>query len=225
MSWSKTTRKAVGRLLFLGMCAPLFWIAYNWVLLVDEGLNLRYLSRLGHHSLTANPIEYTNRFLGDWALRLLLASLAVTPLARLFKANQLVAYRRMIGLWAFAYVCLHLTSYVVLDQFFDWGEIWKDVLNRNYITLGMIAFVLLVPMAFTSTKGWIKRLGARTWKNIHKAVYLIAVLGAVHYLMMVKGNQLAPKVYLGIVALLLGTRVWFRLQGRRMASRKAAVGI
>ena len=209
--------------LFFAIAAPLLWAAYHWALLVDEGLDLGHLSGLGYHSLTANPIEYTNRFLGDWALRFLLVSLALTPIARLFKVRQIMAYRRMIGLWAFTYVCLHLTSYVALDQFFDWSEIWGDILKRNFITLGMTAFVLLLPMAITSTKGWIKRLGSKKWKNIHKAIYLIAPLGAVHYFMMAKGNQLAPKIYIGIVALLLGIRVWSYLEGRaRAASRKAA---
>lgn len=223
MAWSKNTRKVVWWLLFLGMSTPLLWILYNWALLVDEGLDLGFLSSLGYHSLTANPIEFTNRFLGDWALRFLLVSFAVTPLARLFKTKQLVAYRRMIGLWAFTYVCLHLTSYVALDQFFDWGEIWKDVLKRNYITLGMTAFVLLLPMAITSTKGWIKRLGAKRWKSLHKAIYLIAPLASVHYFMMAKGNQLDPKVYMGIVVLLLGLRFWFHVQNKaKAATRRAA---
>ena len=218
MAWSKKTRKVVWWLLFLGMSTPLLWILYHWALLVDEGFDLGFLSSLGYHSLTANPIEYTNRFLGDWALRFLLVSFAVTPLARLFRTKQLVAYRRMIGLWAFTYVCLHLTSYIVLDQFFDWGEIWKDILKRNFITLGMTAFLLLLPMAITSTKGWIKRLGAKRWKSLHKAIYLIAPLASVHYFMMAKGNQLDPKIYMGIVVLLLGLRFWFRLQDKTKAA-------
>lgn len=224
MAWSKRTRRVVWWLLFLGMSIPLLWILYNWALLVDEGFDLGVLSGLGYHSLTANPIEYTNRFLGDWALRFVLLSLAVTPLVRLFRVTQLVAYRRMIGLWAFTYVCFHLSSYIVLDQFFDWGEIWKDILQRNYITLGMIAFVLLLPMAITSTKGWIKRLGAKRWKFLHKAIYVIAPLASVHYFMMAKGNQLAPKIYLGIVAVLLGLRIWFRIQDQaKVASRRDTV--
>jgi len=223
MAWSKRTRRVVWWLLFLGMSTPLLWVLYNWALLVDEGLDLGFLSGLGYHSLTANPIEYTNRFLGDWALRFLLVGFAVTPLARLFRTKQPVAYRRMIGLWAFTYVCLHLTSYIVLDQFFDWGEIWKDISKRNYITLGMTAFVLLLPMAITSTKGWIKRLGAKRWKSLHKAIYLIAPLASVHYFMMAKGNQLDPKIYMGIVVLLLGLRFWFRVQDKtKAATRRAA---
>lgn len=218
MAWTKKTRKALWWFLWIGISLPLLWLFYNWVLLVDQGFNLGYLTGLGFHSLTANPIEYTNRFLGDWALRFLLFSFAVTPLARIFKANQLVAYRRMIGLWAFTYVSFHLTSYIVLDQFFDWGEIWTDILKRNYITLGMTAFTLLMPMAITSTKGWIKRLGAKRWKNIHKAIYVIAPLASVHYFMMAKGNQLDPKVYIGIAAALLLIRVWFYYSDKTKAA-------
>jgi sulfoxide reductase heme-binding subunit YedZ len=223
MAWSRRTRAVAWWLLLLASAVPLLWLLWNWALLVDQGLGFGYLAALGGHSLTVNPIEHTNRFLGDWSLRFLLLGLALTPAARILGANQLVAYRRMIGLWAFAYVCLHLTSYVVLDQFFDWSGIWQDIVKRNFITLGMLAFVLLLPMAITSTKGWIRRLGARSWKRIHQAVYLIAVLGAVHYMMMVKGNQLAPKVHLGIVALLLGTRIWMRWgwgMGRRPRGRR-----
>ena len=210
--------------MFIGLSLPLLWILYNWLLALNEGFNWGVLDAFGFHALTANPIEYTNRFLGDWALRFLLASLAVTPTARIFKMNQLVAYRRMIGLWAFTYVCVHLTSYIALDQFFDWGEIWKDILKRNYITLGMIAVTLLIPMAITSTKRWVKRLGSKTWKNIHKSVYVIAPLAAFHYQMMAKGNQLDPKIYIAIVVGLLGIRVWFYVTDKtKAANRKAAV--
>lgn len=223
MAWSKRTRKVIWWGLMIGMSLPVLWLLWNWLLAVDEGFNWGIFSNLGYHHLTANPIEYTNRFLGDWALRFLLVALAVTPAARLFKTNQIVAFRRMIGLWAFTYVCLHLTSYVVLDQFFAWGEIWKDIVKRNFITLGMISFLLLLPMAVTSTKGWIKRLGSKVWKNIHKAVYVIAPLASVHYFMMAKGNQLDPKIYIGIVAGLLGIRLfWFIADKNKKAAPKAA---
>ena len=224
MAWSRRSRVLVWWLLMLGSALPLLWILWNWALLLDQDFGFRFLPESGGHSLTVNPIEYTNRFLGDWALRFLVLGLAVTPAARILKANQLVAYRRMVGLWAFAYVCAHLTSYVVLDQFFDWSGIWDDVLKRNFITLGMIAFALLVPMAITSTKGWIKRIGAGSWKRLHRAAYPIAVLAAVHYLMMVKGNQPAPKIYLGLSVLLRGARVWFYLRRRRLIARKATAG-
>lgn len=219
----KRIRQIVWWALWVGLSIPLFWLLYNWALAVDEGLGWGYLEALYYHQLTANPIEYTNRFLGDWALRFLILGLAITPLARLTKTPQLIAYRRMVGLWAFTYVLFHVTSYVALDQFFAWKLIWADILKRNYITLGMIALTLLIPMAVTSTKGWIKRLGSKTWKNLHKSIYVIAPLAAFHYQMMIKGNQLDPKIYIAIVFALLGIRVWFYLSDKqKTAAKKAA---
>ena len=177
----------------------------QWGLLIS-GLNAEYRDL---YVLTANPIEYTNRYLGDWGLKSLMMALSVTPLARILKIPQLVAYRRMIGVYAFAYVCLHLSSYVVLDNFFDWRAIGADILKRNYITLGMLAFTLLVPLALTSTKGWVKRLGSKAWKNIHRLIYVAAPLAATHYIMMAKGNREEPWVYLSIVLGLLAIRVGF----------------
>jgi sulfoxide reductase heme-binding subunit YedZ len=142
-------------------------------LLVWRGLN---------DGLGANPIEASNRFLGDWALRFILIALAVTPIRIMTRWNPIMRFRRMMGLFAFAYVVLHLTSYVALDQFFDWPAIWKDIIKRWYITVGMTAFVLLIPLAVTSTKGWIKRIGGKTWQNLHKLVYPAAILGVFHFI-------------------------------------------
>ncbi|MEX2449873.1 MAG: protein-methionine-sulfoxide reductase heme-binding subunit MsrQ [Rhodospirillales bacterium] len=151
-------------------------------------------------NLGANPIEATNRFLGDWALRFILIALAVTPVRILTRWNPIMRFRRMLGLFAFAYVCLHLTSYVALDQFFDWAAIWKDIVKRWYITVGMAAFVLLIPLAVTSTKGWIKRIGGKTWQNLHKLVYAAAVLAVFHFYMLVKADVREPLIYAGILA-------------------------
>jgi sulfoxide reductase heme-binding subunit YedZ len=223
MKLSKIQRRGLWWVLFIGISIPLVWMLYQWFLAVGEFYRWGIIDSLGFHQLGANPIEYTNRYLGDWALRFLLFSLAVTPLARILKFSQFVGYRRMIGLWAFTYVVFHLSSYIGLDQFFAWGEIWKDILKRNYITLGMIAVVLLTPMAITSTKGWIKRLGAKSWKNIHKAIYVAAPLGAFHYEMMARGNQLEPKIYIGITIFLLLIRVWFYWSDKqKTAAKKAA---
>ena len=168
---------------------------------------------LGYHlwlglndSLGANPIEATNRFLGDWALRFLLIALAVTPVRILTGWNTVVRFRRMLGLFAFAYVCLHLTSYLVLDQFFDWTEIWKDIVKRWYITVGMTAFVSLVPLAVTSTKGWIKRIGGKTWQKLHRLAYAAGVLGVFHFYMMVKADVREPLIYAGILFVLFTIR-------------------
>ncbi len=223
MKIGKTQRRLLWWGIWIGISIPLVWILFQWFLAVGEYFRWPLIEPFGFHKMGANPIEFTNRFLGDWALRFLILSLAVTPAARIFKFPQLVGYRRMIGLWAFTYVACHVSSYVILDQFFDWGAIWRDILKRNYITLGMTALVLLIPMALTSTKGWIKRLGSKTWKNIHKAIYLIAPLAAFHYQFMIKGNQNDPKYYIGIVAFLLGLRVWFYLSDKqKTAAKKAA---
>ena len=160
----------------------------------------------------ANPQEFLNRYLGDWALRFLLVALAVTPV-RLFTGKAVVIrFRRLLGLFAFFYVCLHLSSYIGLDQQFNWSEIWKDIIKRWYITVGMVGFVCLAALAVTSTKGWIKRLGGRNWDRLHKLVYLAAAAGCLHFWMMRKGFQLEPLIYAAIAASLLGVRVvhWLR---------------
>jgi sulfoxide reductase heme-binding subunit YedZ len=171
--------------------------------------------------LGANPIEAVNRFLGDWALRFLLISLAVTPLRAILGLPVLIRFRRMLGLFAFFYVTLHLSSYVGLDQFFAWGEIWADIVKRNYITVGMIAFALLVPLALTSTKSMIKRLGGRRWKKLHMLVYPAAILGVFHFLMMVKADIREPLIYAAVLAVLLGYRAvaWVRPRTPRRVRR------
>jgi len=170
------------------------------------------------HGLGFNPQEASNRFAGRWALRMLMLALAVSPFAELTGSRWLIQYRRMIGLFAFFYVCLHLTSYLALDLVLDWAALWDDILKRNYITLGMTAFVLLLPLAVTSTKGWVKRLGARRWQRLHRLVYAAGALAALHFLMLAKGNQLEPKIYAGLMALLLGYRLlrYVRRGGREM---------
>ncbi len=174
--------------------------------------------------LGANPIEATNRFLGDWALRFLLIALAVTPLRELTARAGLMRYRRMLGLFAFAYAVLHVSSYLVLDQFFAWGEIWADIVKRRYITLGMITFGLLAPLAATSTKGMVRRLGARRWKQLHRLVYVAGVGAVVHYAMMVKADLRAPLIHGAILALLLGWRMVAGLRRRAARSRRADAG-
>lgn len=178
-------------LMFTVMALPLMWLV---------GLALT-------GGLGANPIEFINRYLGDWALRSLLVVLAATPLKTLFGWVWPVRLRRMLGLWAFAYVALHVTNYVVIDNFFAWGDIWKDIIKRNFITVGMIAFLILTALAATSWNGAIKRLGAKSWKRLHKLVYLAAALGCLHYIWMVKADLLAPTVHSVILALLLGVRL------------------
>lgn len=166
--------------------------------------------------LGVNPIETVNRFLGDWALRFLLIALAVTPVRKVSGWAQVARLRRMLGLFAFFYVCLHLSSYIGLDLFFDWPALWKDVLKRRYITFGMIAFMLLLPLALTSTDAMVRRLGGRRWRNLHKLVFPIATLAVVHFFMMVKADIREPTVYAAILVALLG----YRLGGALLARAK-----
>ena len=165
-------------------------------------------------SLGANPIEALTRGLGDWTLRLLLITLAVTPLRRLSGLNWLLRLRRMLGLFTFFYAALHLTSYVWLDQFFDWAAIWKDIVKRPFITVGFTAFLLLIPLAATSNNAMIKRLGGRLWQALHRTVYAIAVFAVLHYWWMVKKDITQPAIYAAVLALLLGLRLYWALQRR-----------
>ncbi len=167
--------------------------------------------------LGANPIEAINRFLGDWALRFLLIALAVSPVAGVTGWKTVMQFRRMLGLFAFFYVTIHVLAYVGLDHFFAWGAIWDDIVKRTFITVGMLSFLLLLPLAVTSTKGWIKRLGAVRWQRLHRLVYPAAILATLHFAMMVKADLREPLIYATILAALLGWRVWAR--ARRVTAR------
>lgn len=156
--------------------------------------------------LGANPIEFITHATGDWTLRFLLITLAVTPFRKLLGWPELVRFRRMFGLFAFFYGCLHLLTYVWLDKFFAWSEMVKDVAKRPFITAGFTAFVLLVPLAITSTTGWIRRLGGKRWQMLHRLIYVSAVAGVVHYYWLVKSDIRWPLFYGGLVALLLSYR-------------------
>lgn len=201
-------------LLFL--LSPGLFLAWEWWGLIQ-----------GTHgqSLGFNPVEYTIRATGELALRMLLITLAITPLVRLTGWAVLTSFRRMLGLLAFSYVVVHLTLYLAIDLELDFVALAKDVEKRIYITAGMGAFLLLLPLAITSTSGWIKRLGARRWQRLHQLVYLAAILGVVHFLFMVKGNQREPWIYAAILALLLGARVAFRvIDARKKMARRNAPG-
>lgn len=164
--------------------------------------------------LGANPIEAITHLTGDWALRLLLLSLAVTPLRRLTGWNRIVRFRRTLGLLAFAYACLHFATYIVFDHYFDWRGIAADVARRPYVTAGFAAFVCLVPLAFTSTRGWIRRLG-RHWQRLHRLAYVAAALAVVHYYWLVKADVGAPVRYALLLAILLA------LRSRRLLARRS----
>ena len=171
--------------------------------------------------LSVNPIEDITLTTGIWALRFLVISLAITPVRRITGWNRLVQYRRMLGLFAFFYATLHVATYVVLDLFFAWDLIFADILTRPFITAGMVAFVTLVPLALTSTRGWIRRLGRR-WQLLHRLVYVSAIAAAVHYLWKVKVVIGSPVYYAAIVAGLLLFRLAWALRARRQAALQAA---
>jgi len=159
-----------------------------------------------HGSLGANPIEHITHATGDWTLRFLVLTLAVTPLRRLLRFPGLIRFRRMLGLFAFFYGCLHFLTFLWLDKFFDFGEMVKDVGKRPFITAGFTAFVLLIPLAATSTAGSIRRLGGRNWQRLHRLIYVSAVAGVVHYYWLVKSDVRLPLMYGSMVAALLGWR-------------------
>lgn len=157
------------------------------------------------------PLEYITHQTGDWALYFLCITLAVTPLRRFTGWNWVIRLRRMLGLFCFFYALLHFTTFLWFDHFFDWSAMWKDVLKRPFITVGFIAFLMLVPLAATSTNGMVKRLGGKRWRWLHRLIYVIAPLAILHFWWMKAGkNDFAEPILFGtIVAVLLGLRVWW----------------
>ena len=168
------------------------------------------LARLGwlglNDGLGANPIEFITRSTGTWTLVFLMITLTVTPLRRITGWNGLIRFRRMLGLFSFFYVCLHFATYIWLDQFFDWSEIVKDVIKRPFITIGFACFLLLIPLAVTSTNAMQRRL-KRRWQLLHRLIYLIAIGGVVHYWWLVKKDITQPAIYALVLAVLLGFRL------------------
>ena len=168
-------------------------------------------------NLGANPIEKITHWTGRSALVLLMVTLAVTPLRRFSRYNQLIQLRRPIGLFAFFYACLHFLTYVVLDLFFDFGLVAEDIIERPYITVGFTAFVLLIPLAITSTKGWIRRMGKK-WTLLHRLVYVSAALGVLHYYWKVKADARTPAIFAGVLVLLMLARLRFSRGARAAAA-------
>jgi sulfoxide reductase heme-binding subunit YedZ len=171
-------------------------------------------------NLGANPVEFIQHATGDWTLRFLVFTLSITPLRKLLKLPDLIRFRRMLGLFAFFYACLHFLTYLGPDQSFDLSAIWKDVAKRRFITVGFTAFVLLIPLAITSTAGWIRRLGGRRWQMLHRAIYISAICGVIHYYWLVKSAVLRPLTYAAIVMVLLLWRLgdWLIRRGRTIAT-------
>jgi sulfoxide reductase heme-binding subunit YedZ len=174
-----------------------------------------------HDDLTANPIEYITHSTGDWTIRFLLITLAITPLRKLLKLPALIRYRRMMGLFAFFYVCLHFTTYLWLDKQFDFRDMWADVAKRKFITVGFAGFLMLVPLAITSTAGWIRRIGGKNWILLHRLIYFSAIAGVIHYAWLVKSDERKPIQYAVILGILLLYRlvVWFTGKRQKAAGK------
>jgi sulfoxide reductase heme-binding subunit YedZ len=192
-------KKAAKVLVFLACLTPFVWLAIRTL-----------TGRLG-----INPVEDLELTTGIWSLRFLIVTLAVTPVRRLTGWNRVIQYRRMLGLFTFFYVCVHFAIYIGIDQFFDFGSILKDVAKRPFITMGFTAFVLMIPLALTSTKGWIRRLGRR-WQLLHRLIYISAVCASVHYLWKVKVMIGSPVYYALVIGLLLGFRIAWQLRSAKL---------
>jgi len=189
----------------LVLSLPLLYILWKWgqTVLGDYG------------ALGANPVQFTIRFLGDWALRALIAALGITPIAKITGWKPLMRIRRLTGLWAFSYVVLHVLSYFCMDRLFSFSALWEDVLKRVYITIGMAALLLLIPLAVTSTNGMVKRLGGRNWQRLHRAVYVIGILGVIHFEMMTRGERLQPWYHGAVLAFFLLYRLYDTIRTRQ----------
>lgn len=185
--------------------APLAWLSWQfWQVFSEADID----------ALGADPVAEIEHRLGLWALRLLLLALAVTPLRQLSGQAVLLRFRRMLGLYAFAYASLHFAAYLALDLRGYWAQVFEEIAKRPYITVGFAAWLLLVPLAVTSTQGWMRRLGRR-WGRLHKLVYAIAILAVLHFWWIVKSDIREPLLYAAILALLLGWRAWKRFVPRR----------
>jgi sulfoxide reductase heme-binding subunit YedZ len=201
--------KSIKPLVFLTCLGPLAWLVYNM-----------FWGDLG-----ANPVETITNTTGIWTLRLLAVTIAITPLRWLTRWNRIITFRRMIGLFAFFYGTIHFLIYFILDRSLMFDGLWEDIVKRPYITVGFSAFVLMIPLAVTSTQGWIRRLGGRRWNLLHRLVYVSAALGVVHYWWKVKLDVTDPMIYAAIVTALLAARVARWLGRRQVASARTAAPV
>jgi len=185
------------------------------------------LDRALHNRLGANPVEFLQHATGDWILLFLVFTLAITPLRKLLNLPDLIRFRRMLGLFAFFYACLHFLTYLGPDQSFNLSAMWKDVAKRPFITVGFLGFVLLIPLALTSTAGWIRRLGGKRWQMLHRAIYISAVAGVIHYYWLVKSDVRKPLFYGALVGILLLWRLgsWISKRRSQAPVRVAAPGV
>lgn len=194
--------------LFLVCLAPFGWLAW----------------RAWNQNLTPNPIEYVTHYTGDWAIRFVIFTLAVTPLRRLLALPRLIRYRRMLGLFAFFYASMHFLTWFVLDKFFDFHAILDDFTKRPFIIAGLTAFTCLIPLAVTSTAGWIRRMGGSRWQMLHRLIYVTAIAAVIHYYWLVKSDIRLPVFYGSLVAVELLYRLgaWARRARRTTPSRTIA---
>jgi sulfoxide reductase heme-binding subunit YedZ len=200
--------------LFLAGLAPLGVLAWLCYQAYRTGNPTDYV--------TANPIEYLTHYTGDWTIRFICFTLLITPLRMLFNRPQITRFRRMLGLFAFFYGSLHLSMWLFLDPKQNTiSAIWEDIMKRRYITVGMLAFLAMLPLAVTSTAGWVRRLGFKRWKQLHRLIYLTAIAAVIHYWWLVKSDIRLPLMYATIVAVLLGYRiiVWMRKRKPSIADR------
>ena len=172
-------------------------------------------------SIAGDPVETMTEVTGQWGLRFLLLTLSITPLRKLLKITDLIKFRRMLGLFSFFYAFCHLNVYIVFDQFFDWTAIWHDTIEKKFVFAGMLALVLMIPLAITSTNGWIKRLGGKRWQRLHKLVYVIAIAAIVHFVWLVKADLTQPLIYGVILAFLLGYRIVSKTRKKQLPSAQA----
>ena len=172
-------------------------------------------------NLGSNPTQFLEHATGDWTLRFVAITLCITPLRRLFKQPLLIRFRRMLGLFAFFYGCCHFAVYLTFDQIFDLHGIWADIAKRRYITVGFAGFVLMIPLAITSTAGWIRRMGGKRWAMLHRAIYATAVLGVIHFWWLVKSDVHVPLEYAAVFAALFGWRIADYFAKPRSAQRAA----
>lgn len=202
-------------------------VSSKWMKLAVFLVCLVPLGQLGwralHAKLGANPIEYIEHDTGDWTLIFVVITLAVTPVRKVLRMPDLIRFRRMLGLFTFFYAFLHFSTWVGLDNFFAWPDILHDIHKRPFVTVGFTAFVLMIPLALTSTAGWIRRLGGRRWRALHRLFYATAVLAVIHYYWLVKSNHRKPLFYGALIGLLLTVRVAFSLIGRRRKAAPTAV--
>jgi methionine sulfoxide reductase heme-binding subunit len=175
-----------------------------------------------HNDLTANAVQFVEHWTGDWTIRFLIFTLAVTPLRKILKIPDLIRFRRMVGLFAFFYGCLHFATWIALDRYFNWPEMLKDIAKRPFITVGFAGFVLMIPLASTSTAGWIRRLGGKRWQMLHRAIYFSAILGVIHYYWQVKSDVRKPLQYAFVVGLLLAWRIGVWIYNRRSGANTSS---